>query len=90
MQYTATLSSQNQIIIPKIVRQALGVEAGESITFDLSAQPLVSVKKNQSFLSLAGCLKSYVKGKVLTDKEIDRRISVYKIQEYAQKEDRSR
>jgi|GEM_PF-1380895 bifunctional DNA-binding transcriptional regulator/antitoxin component of YhaV-PrlF toxin-antitoxin module len=60
MQYTATLSSQYKIVVPKAVRQVLDVGVGENLVFDLTVDKLVSVKKVPSFLSLAGSLLDYI------------------------------
>ena len=58
MSTDATLTSKGQTTIPKAVRDALGMRAGDRITFTLLADGVVLMRvKNKSVMTVAGSLR---------------------------------
>ena len=58
MSTDATLTSKGQTTIPKAVRDALGMRAGDRITFPLLADGAVLMRvKNKSVMTVAGSLR---------------------------------
>ena len=58
MSTDATLTSKGQTTIPKQVRDALGMRAGDRITFTLLADGVVLMRvKNKSVMMAAGSLR---------------------------------
>lgn len=58
MSTDATLTSKGQTTIPKQVRDALGMRAGDRITFTLLADGVVLMRvKNKSVMTVAGSLR---------------------------------
>ena len=58
MSTDATLTSKGQTTIPKQVRDALGMRAGDRITFTLLADGAVLMRvKNKSVMTVAGSLR---------------------------------
>ena len=58
MSTDATLTSKGQTTIPKPVRDALGMRAGDRITFTLLADGVVLMRvKNKSVMTVAGSLR---------------------------------
>jgi antitoxin PrlF len=53
---TARLSSKGQVTIPKIVRDALGVEEGDDLVFRLEGERAV-LARARNFLDLAGTVR---------------------------------
>lgn len=54
---TSRVTSKGRITIPKAVRDALGVEAGDRVEFDVRADGVVEMSaRTRSLLSLAGFL----------------------------------
>ncbi len=45
---TATLTSKGQITLPKPIRQALGVDAGGKVTFDLNESGQITVRRAEA------------------------------------------
>jgi AbrB family looped-hinge helix DNA binding protein len=45
----ATLSSKNQVVIPRDVRKALGLKAGDKLLFVLRGEHLIVLPKPKSF-----------------------------------------
>ena len=65
---TATMTSKGQVTIPKEVRDALRLETGHRITFQLRGDGIVEMRpENVDLMSLRGILKSSVKGVTLRD-----------------------
>jgi AbrB family looped-hinge helix DNA binding protein len=59
MQKAATLSSKNQVTIPREVRAALGLAAGQTVVFDLEHDgrgPVVTLRRAKSLEELAGSI----------------------------------
>lgn len=57
MTVTATLTSKGQITIPKEIREALGVDAGDRVDFTLEADGSVRMEvRRRDLASLAGLL----------------------------------
>ncbi len=57
MTIMATLTSKGQVTIPKKIREALGVEAGDRVDFTLEADGSVRMAvRRRSIASLAGLL----------------------------------
>jgi AbrB family looped-hinge helix DNA binding protein len=57
MRKAATLSSKNQLTIPREVRAALGLKAGETVVFHIEDDghgPRVALYRNKSLEELAG------------------------------------
>jgi AbrB family looped-hinge helix DNA binding protein len=57
MQKAATLSSKNQVTIPREVRAALGLKAGETVVFQLEDDgrgPVVTLRRTKSLEQVAG------------------------------------
>ena len=58
MNTDATLTSKGQTTIPKQVRDALGMKAGDRITFTLLPDGVVLMRvKNKSVMTVAGSLR---------------------------------
>ena len=55
---TATLTSKGQLTIPKKVRDALHLAAGDSLVFDLREDGTVVVRKRKDIRDLFGILKT--------------------------------
>lgn len=55
MDLGARLNSKGQVTIPKAVRDALGVEEGDSVVFRIDGN-LVTLQQTPDFLELAGTL----------------------------------
>lgn len=53
---TATLSSKNQILIPKAIREALQLKAGQKLTFIVKGN-LVQLVPEKDFKSMLGVMK---------------------------------
>jgi AbrB family looped-hinge helix DNA binding protein len=67
---TATVTSKGQITIPKEVREALGLETGHRVAFQLKEHGVVEMRsENLDVMSLCGILKPKVKGVTLEDME---------------------
>ncbi len=67
---TATVTSKGQITIPKEVREALGLETGHRVAFQLKEDGVVEMRsENLDVMSLCGILKPKVKGVTLEDME---------------------
>lgn len=67
---TATVTSKGQITIPKEVREALGLETGHRVAFQLKEDGVVEMRsENLDLMSLCGILKPKVKGVTLEDME---------------------
>ena len=70
-----TLSPKGQITLPKDVRDALGLEAGDSISVSISDGKLVLAPKNLNFNDLAGFLGKPPNGPARLD-EIDNTVGM--------------
>lgn len=72
---TATMTSKGQVTIPKEVRDALHLEAGHRVAFELRDDGIVEMRpENVDLMSLRGAFKPSVKGVTLKDmKEAIRR-----------------
>ena len=55
MDVAARLSSKGQVTIPKAVREALGVEEGDTVLFRIDGN-LATLQRTPDFLELAGTL----------------------------------
>ena len=57
MSAESTLTSKGQTTIPKEIRERLGMQAGDRMTFTLLPEGVVLMRvKNRSVMSLAGAL----------------------------------
>jgi AbrB family looped-hinge helix DNA binding protein len=56
----ATISSKNQVVIPREIRQALGVKAGDTVLFIYRGGRVVLLEKPKSY---AKALKGLMKGR---------------------------
>ena len=56
MDAAAKVTSKGQVTVPKAVREALGIEAGDDIMFRVEGNRAV-LAKTADFLSLAGSVK---------------------------------
>lgn len=55
MEKTARVTSKGQVTIPAAIRQALGLESGDKLVFEVdSRHRLAQVRKAADFLELAG------------------------------------
>lgn len=57
MKKAAVLSSKNQVTIPREVRAALGLKAGEAVVFDIGEdgrEPSVMLRRSKTLQELAG------------------------------------
>jgi AbrB family looped-hinge helix DNA binding protein len=72
---TATMTSKGQVTIPKEVRDALRLETGHRIAFQVRGDGIVEMRpENVDLMSLRGIFKPSVKGVTLKDmKEAIRR-----------------
>lgn len=69
-----TVTSKGQITIPRDIREAVGLTPGDRVTFQMDEQYRVVMKKTPEVLSLAGMLRSYGKGRVLSQEDIQQAI----------------
>lgn len=59
----ATLTSKGQITIPKMVRQALNLDAGDRVSFRVRPDGIVEMEpQNTHLMSLCGVIKPSKKG----------------------------
>ena len=66
----ATLTSKGQVTIPKEIREALGLEAGHRIAFQLREDGKVEISaENLDIMSLCGAFKPSKRGVTLKDME---------------------
>ena len=56
MEIAAKMTSKGQITVPKAVRDALGIEAGDAVVFRVEGNRAV-LARTPDFLSLAGTVK---------------------------------
>ena len=55
----STLSSKNQVVIPKNVREALGIKAGDKLIFVQQSDKVFMLQKPESFsVAIRGLAKS--------------------------------
>ena len=67
---TATLTSKGQVTIPKAIREALGLKAGDSIAFELVDDGRVEMRpRTVDLRSLAGMVRPKRTGVTLQDME---------------------
>lgn len=72
MDVAAKLTSKGQVTVPKAVREALGLEAGDELVFRVEGDRAV-VARTPDFLSLAGSVAvPAAKGNVAWDEVIRR------------------
>lgn len=65
---TATMTSKGQVTIPKEVREALHLETGHRITFEVREDGIVEMRpENVDLMSLCGIFKPGVRGVTLKD-----------------------
>jgi AbrB family looped-hinge helix DNA binding protein len=66
----ATVTSKGQITIPKEVREALGLETGHRVSFQVRKDGVVEMSsENLDVMSLCGVLKPSVRGVTVEDME---------------------
>lgn len=66
----ATVTSKGQITIPKEVREALGLETGHRVSFQVREDGVVEMSsENLDVMSLCGALKPAVRGVTLENME---------------------
>lgn len=70
MEIHGTLTSKGQITLPKDIRIALGLQAGDIVAFTLDDHAQVSLRKMPAQPSLAGILRVYGKGKTLSEEAV--------------------
>jgi AbrB family looped-hinge helix DNA binding protein len=56
MEAAAKLTSKGQVTVPKAVRDALGIEAGDTVVFRVEG-PRAVLARTPEFLSLAGTIR---------------------------------
>jgi AbrB family looped-hinge helix DNA binding protein len=67
---TATMTSKGQITIPKEIREALGLEKGHRVSFQVREGGVVEmVSETLDVMSLRGALKPSVRGVTVKDME---------------------
>jgi AbrB family looped-hinge helix DNA binding protein len=65
---SAKVTSKGQITIPKVIRDALGLETGDQVEFLVHDQGLVEIRpRTRSLQSLAGTLRTSVRGAAVAD-----------------------
>jgi AbrB family looped-hinge helix DNA binding protein len=66
----ATVTSKGQITIPKEIREALGLETGHRVSFQVREDGVVEMSSdNLDVMALCGVLKPSVRGVTLKDME---------------------
>jgi AbrB family looped-hinge helix DNA binding protein len=66
----ATMTSKGQITIPKEIREALGLETGHRVSFQMREDGVVEMSSaNLDVMSLCGALKPSVRGVTLEGME---------------------
>lgn len=67
---TSTMTSKGQITIPKEVREAVGLDTGQRVSFLVREDGVVELRpENVDLLSLCGSIKPAVRGVTLEDME---------------------
>lgn len=67
---TATVTSKGQVTIPKEVREALGLNTGHRVTFQIRKDGVVEMRpETVDLMSLYGVVKPAVRGVTLADME---------------------
>lgn len=67
---TSTMTSKGQITIPKEVREAVGLDTGQRVSFLVREDGVVELRpENVDLLSLCGIIKPAVRGVTLEDME---------------------
>jgi AbrB family looped-hinge helix DNA binding protein len=56
MEAVARVTSKGQVTIPKAIREALEIETGDALIFQLDAQRRATVAKTRDFLDMAGSI----------------------------------
>lgn len=69
---TATLTSKGQVTIPKEVREALGLEAGDRLCFEVRDDGIVEVRaETLDLMTLFGAIKPRKRGVTLEQMKRD-------------------
>ncbi|MGI8806569.1 MAG: AbrB/MazE/SpoVT family DNA-binding domain-containing protein [Acidimicrobiales bacterium] len=72
MDVAARVTSKGQVTVPKVVREALGIAAGDEVVFRVEGQRAV-LARTPKFLELAGTIRvPAAKRNVAWDEVIDR------------------
>ena len=67
---TATVTTKGQITIPKVIRVALNLSAGDRVSFRMREDGVVELEpETVDLMSLRGVLKPVVRGVTLEDME---------------------
>lgn len=67
---SATIRSKGQVTIPKEVREALGLQAGHRVAFQVRQDKVVEMRREDvDLMSLCGIFKPRVKGVTLEEME---------------------
>ncbi len=79
--YTATVSSQRRVTLPKAFLDAMKVKPGDKLAVELIGQEIV-LQKVTNISDLAGCLNKYAIYPIPTDEEIDKAKTEWLLQNY--------
>lgn len=74
--YTATISSQRQVTLPKAVLDQMNLKAGDKLSLELTGQQ-IALHKVPDISELAGSLHQYAVRPVPTDETTDQAIMDY-------------
>ncbi len=75
MEIIGTITSKGQITIPRNIREALGLNAGDRLSFQIDQEHNLLLKRRGKYPSLAGILQEYGKGVTLSEDDIRNAVS---------------
>lgn len=82
--YTATISSQRQVTLPKALLDNMKLKPGDKLGMELIGQQ-IALQKVPDISELAGCLHKYAIYPVPTDEETDQAVTEYVGKNYLDK-----
>jgi antitoxin PrlF len=81
-----SITTKGQVTIPKDIRKALGLKAGDRVSFVADGDQAILIPVKGDILSLKGILKPYFKGqKPMTIEEMRETAKAYVVERYEKK-----
>ena len=78
----SSISVKGQVTVPKSIRQALKLKAGDRVTFVADGDKAIMISMKDDFLSLKGILKKRPKGKPMSVKEMHDKAKRHVVERY--------
>ncbi len=66
----SSISVKGQVTVPKNIRQALKLKAGDRVTFVADGDKAIMISMKSDFFSLKGILEKYRKGKSMSVRDM--------------------